>query len=94
MTKEGSRYAREGLATLVKTKLKKNNVEGKYGPNKLRQTFATIYLCNGSNLEQLCLILVHRDISTTQRYLSLLPEDLSNAHLEVSPNDRILERME
>jgi integrase/recombinase XerD len=93
VTKEGSCYAKEGLATLGKTKLKKINVKGKYGPHKLRHTFATNYLRNGGNLEQLRLILGHRDISTTQRYLLLLPEDLSNAHLEVSPNDRILERM-
>jgi site-specific recombinase XerD len=93
VTQFGARYAREGMATLVKTKLKKIGVKGSCGPHKLRHTFATNYLRNKGNLEQLRIVLGHRDISTTQRYLTLLPDDLIESQLSASPNDRILERL-
>jgi len=93
VTQNGSRYSHEGLATLVKTKLKKIGIKGHYGPHKLRHTFATNYLRNGGNLEELRRVMGHRDISTTQRYLSLVPEDLFKAQQSASPNDKILERL-
>ena len=52
--------------------------------------FATNYLRNGGGLEQLRRIMGHRDISTTQRYIALLPDDLYKAHRNVSPNDSIM----
>ena len=88
VTQQGTRYTRQGMSTLVKSKLKKVGVKGHYGPHKLRNTFATNYLRNKGQLEQLRIVLGHRDISTTQRYLSLVPEDLYKAQLEASPNDR------
>jgi integrase/recombinase XerD len=93
VTINGERYTRDGMSTLVKRKLKKANVEGRYGPHKLRHTFATNYLRNGGHIEQLRRILGHTDISTTQRYISLLPEDLYNAHKTVSPADSIFKRL-
>jgi len=50
--------------------------------------YATNYLRNGGQLEQLRIVMGHRDISTTQRYLSLMPEDLYKAQLSASPYDR------
>jgi len=93
VTQDGSRYTREGMSTLIKTKLQKIGVEGHYGPHKLRHTYATNYLRNGGQLEQLRIVMGHRDISTTQRYLSLMPEDLYKAQLSASPYDRARERM-
>ncbi|MHA1279511.1 MAG: tyrosine-type recombinase/integrase [Candidatus Helarchaeota archaeon] len=93
VTKLGSRYTKEGLSTLVKSKLKKVGVAGHYGPHKLRHTFATKYLRNGGQLEQLRLVLGHRDISTTQRYLSLTTDDLFKAQQTASPMDNLNERL-
>jgi integrase/recombinase XerD len=93
VTHRGERYSQGGMQTLIKTKLKKIGVKGHYGPHKLRHTFATNYLRNGGQLEQLRLVMGHRDISTTQRYLSLVPEDLFKAQQSASPNDKILERL-
>lgn len=93
VTQQGTRYTRQGMSTLVKSKLKKVGVKGHYGPHKLRHTFATNYLRNKGQLEQLRIVLGHRDISTTQRYLSLVPEDLYKAQLEASPNDRFQDRV-
>lgn len=93
VTQQGSRYSNQGLATLVKTKLKKVGVKGHYGPHKLRHTYATNYLRNGGNLEQLRIVMGHRDISTTQRYLSLVPDDLYKAQQIASPIDRFHKRL-
>jgi integrase/recombinase XerD len=76
------------MSTLIKAKLQKIGVEGHYGPHKLRHTYATNYLRNGGQLEHLRIVMGHRDISTTQRYLSLMPEDLYKAQLSASPYDR------
>jgi site-specific recombinase XerD len=94
VTQQGTRYTREGMSTLVKTKLQKVHVKGHYGPHKLRHTYATNYLRNGGNLEQLRIVLGHRNISTTQRYLSLLPEDLTRAQRSASPFDKAKRRMD
>jgi integrase/recombinase XerC len=92
-TQDGSCYTREGMSTLIKTKMQKVRVEGHYGPHKLRHTYATNYLRNGGQLEQLRIVMGHRDISTTQRYLSLMPEDLYKAQLSANPYDRARERI-
>jgi integrase/recombinase XerD len=93
VTQRGKRYTNECMSTLIKTKLKKIGVEGHYGPHKLRHTYATNFLRNGGNLEQLRIVMGHRDISTTQRYLSLLPEDLYKAQQIASPIDRFQSRI-
>jgi len=89
VTEDGTRYTTSGLSTLVKTKMKKVGVEGHYGPHKLRHTYATNYLRNGGRLEQLRRVMGHRKISTTQRYLSLVPDDLYKAQQTASPYDRL-----
>jgi site-specific recombinase XerD len=93
VTQHGSRYTKDGMSTLVKSKLKKIGAKGHYGPHKLRHTYATNYLRNGGQLEQLRIVMGHRDISTTQRYLSLVPNDLTKAQQIASPNDKFLNRM-
>ena len=94
VTQQGSRYAREGLSTLIKTKMKKVGVKGHYGPHKLRHTFATNYLRNQGGLEQLRIQMGHTDISTTQIYLSLVPDDLVRAQQHASPNDKFRDRLD
>lgn len=92
VTKWGDRYKIEGMATLIKTKLKEIGVKGRYGPHKLRHTFATNYLRNQGGIEQLRIQMGHRDIKTTQRYLALVPDDIKRSHEVASPYDRVKER--
>ena len=55
-------------------------------PHRLRHTFATLSLRNGSNLEYLRLALGHSDIKTTsESYLAVSSRDVALAHRRFSP---------
>jgi integrase/recombinase XerD len=55
-----------------------------FGWHRLRHTFATNYLRQGGDIVRLSMVLGHSQITTTQRYLHLLTEDLSASHQRVS----------
>ena len=55
------------------------------GPHLLRHSFATQYLRDGGGLEDLRLILGHKHISETMKYLHLLPADVERGHAVHSP---------
>ena len=57
-----------------------------------RHTFAVRFLMNGGGLMELKDILGHTDISTTQRYLSMTPDNLQVQYERFSPMDRIMVR--
>jgi len=56
----------------------------RFGWHRLRHTFATSYLRHGGDIVRLSMVLGHTQITTTQRYLHLLTEDLSASHQKVS----------
>jgi integrase/recombinase XerD len=60
-----------------------------FGWYRLRHTFATNYLRQGGDIERLSMVLGHTQITTTQRYLHLLTEDLSASHQKVSILNRL-----
>jgi integrase/recombinase XerD len=62
----------------------------RFGWHRLRHTFATNDLRNGGEIVRLSLVLGHTQITTTQRYLHLVTDDLQIAHQRVS----ILRRFE
>ena len=55
-----------------------------FGWHRLRHTFATNYLRHGGDIVRRSMVLGHTQITTTQRYLHLLTEDLSASHQRVS----------
>jgi site-specific recombinase XerD len=57
--------------------------------HRLRHTFATNYLRQGGDIVRLSMVLGHTQITTTQRYLHLLTEDLSASHQKVSILNRL-----
>jgi integrase/recombinase XerD len=57
-----------------------------FGWHRLRHTFATNYLRQGGDIVRLSMVLGHSQVTTTQRYLHLLTEDLSASHQKVSLN--------
>jgi integrase/recombinase XerD len=60
-----------------------------FGWHRLRHTFATNYLRQGGDIVRLSMVLGHSQITTTQRYLHLLTEDLSASHQKVSILNRL-----
>ena len=61
----------------------------RFGWHRLRHTFATNYLRQGGDIVRLSMVLGHTQITTTQRYLHLLTEDLSASHQKVSILNRL-----
>jgi len=61
----------------------------RFGWHRLRHTFATNYLRHGGDVVRLSMVLGHTQITTTQRYLHLLTEDLSASHQRVSILNRL-----
>jgi integrase/recombinase XerD len=60
-----------------------------FGWHRLRHTFATNYLRQGGDIVRLSMVLGHSQITTTQRYLHLLTEDLSASHQKVPILNRL-----
>ena len=56
----------------------------RFGWHRLRHTFATNYLRHGGDIVRLSMVLGHTQITTTQRYLHLMTDDLSSHHQRVS----------
>jgi integrase/recombinase XerD len=83
----GEKLGREGVSILVRRVFSKTDKNGKAGPHVLRHTFATLFLRNGGNMEALRLILRHKDIRMTQRYVHLLKDDAMAAHQKAGPLD-------
>jgi integrase/recombinase XerD len=59
------------------------------GFHLLRHTMATQYLRNGGDVVRLSIILGHSEVSTTQKYLHLLTEDLQRPHQGLSRLNRL-----
>jgi len=57
--------------------------------HRLRHTFAVSFLKNGGNVFALQKLLGHTDLDMTKRYVTLLDEDLREAHAKASPLDRL-----
>lgn len=80
---------RDGIITMVKRAQHAVGVKGKCGPHKLRHTMATQYIKNGGEVAHLRFMLGHTNITTTQRYVNLSPNDVKQAHSKFSPLDRL-----
>lgn len=59
------------------------------GINTFRNTFATMFIKNGGDIYRLKACLHHTKISTTERYVNLLPLDISDDILQYNPLDVI-----
>lgn len=85
------RLTRDGIITMVKRVHKAVGVKGKQGPHKLRHTMATLYIKRGGEVGHLRFMLGHTNITTTQRYVNLSPNDVKKAHRQFSPLDHLNE---
>ena len=80
---EGSRWEKRNSTTSLYLLQDKLGLP-RFGWHRLRHTFATNYLRHGGDVVRLSMVLGHTQITTTQRYLHLVPDDLSTQHQRVS----------
>lgn len=59
-------------------------------PHMLRRTMATLSIRNGLNVFTLKALLGHSELKTTLKYVTLLDEDLLEAHRQAGPIDSLL----
>ena len=59
-------------------------------PHMLRRTMATLSIRNGLNVFTLKALLGHSDLQTTLKYVTLLDEDLLEAHRQAGPIDQLV----
>lgn len=79
------RYINHLLSDIAKTLKIKQSIS----PHKWRHTYATMCLQNGANLEFVRKTLGHSNLQTTQKYLHLERENLSNQHQAYSPLSKL-----
>ena len=75
-----------GIGGRIRQIVKRAGITGPLvGPHLFRHTFATQYLRYGGGLEDLRLILGHKHLRETMRYLHMLPADVERGHAVHSP---------
>lgn len=72
-------FDKESLNDMLKKIAKKAGVEGVH-THRFRRTCATLALRRGMPIEQVCMMLGHEQITTTQIYLDIREEDVREAH--------------
>ena len=59
-------------------------------PHRFRRPFALWWLRDGKDLHALRLLMGHRSLAVSQRYLALARENIERAHKIYSPVDNLL----
>jgi integrase/recombinase XerD len=85
---EGTRWEKRNSTTSLYLLQHKLGLR-RFGWHRLRHTFATSYLRHGGDIVRLSMVLGHTQITTTQRYLHLVPGDLSAHHQRISILNRL-----
>lgn len=82
--------AAAGVAAMMERLGRGAGISGvRCSPHTLRHTFAITFLRNGGNVIELQRLLGHESLEMTRRYLELAEVDLSRAHRQASPADRM-----
>lgn len=89
VTKEGERLKVVSLQDVLKRRARQAAVSGG-SPHDYRRAFAVNMLRNGCDLVSLSRLMGHSDLSTLNRYLALVQDDLRDIHEQNSPADRWL----
>lgn len=86
-TKHGNRFTFSGLRSCLLRIGKRAGIH--VSPHILRRTFATLSLRSGMNPLHLQGLLGHSSLEMTRRYVSMVDNDLLEAHKEYGPVDNL-----
>ena len=85
---DGDKLTRHGIRQVIRRRAKAAGVQ-EPGVHAFRRAFAVNCLRNGMNLVSLQRLLGHADLSTVQRYLALVDDDLRRAHSQYGVVDSL-----
>lgn len=86
----GAGLTRAGVGHILKDLARAAGIVGvRCSPHSLRHTFAISFLRSGGNVLELQQLLGHTDLAMVRRYVALAEADLSRAHRQASPADRM-----
>lgn len=86
----GEPLSRSGVAQVLADLARQATIPRAHAaPHAFRRSFAVNYLRNGGDVFTLQHVMGHATLDMTRRYVNLLPEDLTRAHAQVSPADRM-----
>ncbi|RJQ31876.1 MAG: hypothetical protein C4562_05415 [Actinobacteria bacterium] len=90
ISRYGDKLTRHGLIKVYKCLAQKAKIDkSKVSPHVLRHSFATAWCRAGGDVKKLQFLMGHADVRTTGIYVHLTAKDLSQAHSEFSPLERL-----
>lgn len=85
ISKNGGQINRQTIFTTLKEKAKQANLSESISPHKLRHSFASHLLEQGTDLRLIQELLGHEDISTTEIYTHINDSKLKDTYLKTHP---------
>ena len=83
----GKKMTTSAIESMIYQLKKTKGIHDNITPHKWRHTFATEFLRKGGDLETLRMILGHRNLKTTQKYLHLTEHDIRLTYQKIMDQD-------
>lgn len=83
--RDGHRLTTRSVRRIMQKYLNQAGLDGKLSPHSLRHSFATHMLNNGADLRTVQELLGHENLSTTQIYTHMLPDNLKGVYERAHP---------
>lgn len=87
-SRQGGRLTARSVRRIMQKYLNEAGLDGKLSPHSLRHSFATHMLNNGADLRTVQELLGHENLSTTQIYTHMLPDNLKGVYDRAHPRAR------